>query len=443
MRDPKNDNSLNELINKCEWIIDKNYLGDLSECTFCPSHNIAGTICLFEIAILAEPAAPHFFVFVLNALGGLQEVFGYILQFSKNRLKLYIGLKTAENKSTAIDILQNGLESCYPNSKFRVLSKEESCFVLEKLFNSSQYHALSVAVAIPGNTSPEHTPVNQKLIDLMQNESFTALFLAAPIGREEARRLVKELEDLYTELSTFAETNYSFTHIFSKNTAVHVTKSTTENSSDSCLITDNKIRGCTASKGIVITPAGFIPFKETPGFTIGAGYNQTSGIIKTDEYIVAKGETKGCSDAKSNLSIHSTTYTDSDTVSFNKENRQVIDLLEKIDHFIKRLKSAASQQLFCFSAYFLSENPAASIRAAYTYAGLAKEQDADTSSYFVITWKDYDENFSDLIEEIGNFNHLSFEFGSKNKCVPVSSLITASELLNSFYFPYQEGEDIV
>lgn len=436
MHNPRNDSSLNEVLSKCEILINKNHLNCLRKLTFCPSHNLAGCISLLKIETLAVPISPAFFTFVLNALGDLKGVFGYILQSSHHTITLYVGLKTAESMCTALDILKNGLKSSYPTSKFRELSPKESSLILMDLFNPNGYHTLSSVVVIPNNTSASNAPINQKLIDLMGNEEFTAFFLASAITRCEIKCFVDELKGVYTKLSSFSETEHNFSHSFSKNTAVHVTKSVTESNSTSCTDTDGIEHACNTSEYTLIAPAATIPLQNSRIFNISVGINQTSGIINLNNHFIAKGEIKGCSVSKTNLHITSTTITDSDSISFVNQNKLVIDLLAKLDILIARLTLVSNEPLFCFGAYFLSYSSAASIRAAFTYSGLAKDMNLNIEDTFITTWDDCDSIFTELVEELRNFNHLSFAQAPKNECVTTCTPITSSELLNSFYFPY-------
>jgi len=439
MQNPRNDCLLNEVISKCEILIDKSNCNCLHDLTFCPSHKLEGCINLLEIETLASPISPIFFTFVLNALGNLKEVFGYILKSSHHTLTLYVGLKTAEGMTTSLDILKNGLKSSYPNSKFRELSPKESSLILEELFNPSCYHTLSSAIVIPNNTSSSNAPINQKLVDLMGNEDFVALFLASAITRCEIKCLIDELKLLYTMLSSFSETNYSFSHSVSKNTAMHISSSLTENDSNTCVDINGTLYARNTSKYTLITPSLTTPLQNSRILNISIGFYQTSGNVNTNSQSTERAETKGCSDSKTNLHINSTTITNSDALSFTSQNKLVIDLLAKLDILIARLTLASSGPLFCFGAYFLSASSATSIRAAFTYSGLATDELLNMEDTCITTWEDYDDVFPKLVDEIRNFNHLSFAASPKNECVTTATLITSSELLNSFYFPYLDG----
>ena len=438
MHNPRNDSLFKELLSKSQKLIDKNNLNCLHNFTFCPSGNSVGCITLLKIETLEAPLSPDFFTFVLNALGDLQEVFGYMLQSFHHTLTLYVGLKTAGSMAASLDILKNGLTSSYPNSKFKELSPKESALILMELFNPSCYHTLSSVIVIPNNTSSSNAPINQKLMDLMGNEEFMAFFLASPMSRCEAKCLIDELKELYTALSSFSHTESSFSHSLSKNTAVHVTKSTTENDSTSCTDAKGTEHDCSTLQYTVITPAVTIPLQDSNILNIGISFNQTSGNVNIVNQSVAEQETKGCSVSKTNLHITSTTLTDSDSLSFVTQNKLVTDLLTKLDALILRLSVVSNETLFCFGAYFLAHSSAASIRAAFTYSGLAKDSSLNIQESFITTWEDCEDIFPGLIEELKNFNHLSFVTDSKKECITTAVPITSLELLNSFYFPYLE-----
>ncbi len=438
MHSPRNDSLLNEMLSKCEILIDKNNFNNLHKFTFCPSHHQEDCISLLEIETLTSPISPEFFVFVLNALGSLKEVFGYILKSSQRTLTLYVGLKTTGNKCTAIELLKNGLKSSYPNSKFGELSPKESSLILMELFNPSYYHTLSSAVVIPNNTALSNSPINEKLVDLMNNEDFVALFLASAITRCEIKCLIDELKDLYTYLSSFSETNYNFSHSLAKNTAAHVSKSITESDSSTCVGTSGNLHSLNTAQYTLITPAITIPLQNSRILSTSISFYQTSGIVDTYSQAREKGETKGCATTKTNLHIDSNTITNTDSVGYINQNKRVTDLLVKIDELISRLNKAAGGPLFYFGAYFLSDCAATSIRAAFTFSGLAKDTTINSEDPFITTWEDCDSIFPKLIDELRNFNHLSFGMPPKDECMTTSTLITSSELLGSFYFPYSK-----
>lgn len=436
MQDPRSISVLNEAIKKFESLVDKEYLNCLEKLAFCPECDGNGCIRLLQIEVLGEPTASSFFTFVLNALGDLKEVFGYILKFSKHVLTVYVALKTDGAIHTAMDILTNGLRSSYPNSRWKELSAKESDLILDELFNPNFYHALSSVIVIPNNTASSNAPINQKLVDLMGDEDFTALFLAVPVQRCEIKCLINELRSLHTDLSSFADTNYNFNHSFSKNTATHISKSITKSDSTSCTDTTNTTHECSSSEYLIITPGTSIPFQDLPPLTVSISYETQNGRANAKGQAEAKGETTGCSDTKTNLRIISVTTTDSEAIGYTTRNKQVIDLLTKIDSLIMRLDLAGGNTMFCFGAYFLSASSAASIRAAYTYSGLAKDEKLDIEDSFITTWKDDDKIFRKLVEELRGLNHLTFLMKSKEECVTTSTLITVEELLNSFHFPY-------
>ncbi|WP_069999015.1 hypothetical protein [Cellulosilyticum sp. I15G10I2] len=435
MHNPRNESLLDELLNLYKFLVNKEYLNNLHNLTFCPS-NKAGSIILLKIEMLTEPLSPNFFSFVLDTLGDLNGVFGYILQSSHHKLTFYVGVKAAKSMGTALDVLKSGLISSYPNSEVRELSLEESSLILAKVFNPDSYQALSSAIVIPNNTSSSNTPINQKLLELMNKEDFVAFFLASSCIGDEIKCFIKELEDLYTELSSFSQTEYELTHSFAKNPSTQISKSITETDGTSCTVTNGITNECSTTKGIIIAPLAVVQPKDLPQLSLGLSYSETSEIDNTNDRSVAEEECKQYAVTKSNLSGTSNTTTDSKEICFTSENKSITDRLAKLDTIIERLSSISNEVLFCFGAYFLSSSKATSIRAARTYAGLAKDKTLNIEGPFITMWEADDSIFPELIEELRYFNHLTFVMTPKNKCITNYTLITSLELLNSFYFPY-------
>ena len=441
MDNPRNDTTLDELQSKYKELVDKTYLNVLHDLTFSPSHSIIGHITLFKIENLADPVSSHFFTFTLNALAHLKEVFGYILQSVHNTITFYIGLKTTKNMAVSLNILKNGLKNSYPTSQFNQLSQEESSSILKKIFNPKLYEALSSVIVIPNNTSQSNTPINQNLLDLMYGEDFLAFFLASASDCYTAKHLIKELESLYTDLSSFAQATYAFTYSFSKNPSTQLLKSVTENTANSCIISNGTSQQGSTSKGIIITPQATSQAQNIPQLALSIGYSEACSIASTDNKSMSKEDSKGDSITKSTLNISSTFVTNTDSISFIHQNKHVTELLDKINALISRLNSASQDNLFCFGAYFLSPDAATSIRAAYTYSGLAKDNSLNIEDPFITTWEFDNCIFPDLLDELSKFNHLSFFLSPKNDCITTSTPITSSELLNTFYFPHPSSAD--
>ena len=438
MQNLRDETLLEELLYKYDCLVNQHFLHSFHDFTLCESHSSIDDIILLEVEILEEPIAPDFFVFVLNTLGDLNIVYGYILLFSNDLLTFYIGLKANEDMDTALEVLKNGLRNSYPKSKFKELSSKESSLVLDQLLSSEDVQALSSAIVIPSNTSQAHSPINQKLVDLMKHEDFVAIFLASSTSFGEVKHLIKELQDLYTALFPFSQAQYSLSHSFAKNPSTQLMKSITETDGKSSTVTDGVTHEIDTTKELTFTPTITTQSSDLPLLSIGIACSESTEITNTNNYSIAKAEGQECAVTKSTLSITSNTTTNENTMTFVSQNKFVTDLLQKLDILIERLISISGEVLFYFGAYFLSSSVASNMRAAHTYAGLARNKNINLGRPVIATWRSQDCIFPQLINEIKNFNPLSFIFHNKN-CITTSTLITSTELLNSFYFPYPKS----
>ncbi|PHV70537.1 hypothetical protein CS063_09545 [Sporanaerobium hydrogeniformans] len=436
MEDPRNDNLLSEALCQYKKWVQQEYLNCLPNFCACPPPNCSYPITLFKIELLPKSINPSFFTFILNALGNLKDVFGYILESSSNALQFYIGLKTISDTSSSVKLLTNGLLSTFPGAVFYQLSPQDSKLLLKKWFNPNLYDTLSCSLVIPNTTDSTHSPINEKFLSLMKQEEFLAFFLAIPFTYCEIKCLIEQLETLSQTLSSFSQTNYSFSCNTSKSIALHRSNTISKANGSSCTCTTGFTEARNSSNYVLITPSTSFPLTGTRSLNLSVCRNETKGCVDTDSKSTAEATNK--TDTLSNGTIHqkNTQTANNDVILFSNQNKAVSEALSRLNMLISRLVAASQGPMFAFSSYFLSPSKATSIRAAYTYTGLAKDPTANLQDSFVITWDKEEPCFSLLLETLQTFTPLHFRPTHEASDVVTSSvLITCAELLNSFYFP--------
>ena len=176
------------------------------------------------------------------------------------------GRQSIDNRDLAIsgDAIEKGMKSNFPGSEVQELHQEEIDALLEDdngSFGSAQSAIASVScvAALRDKSKTEDKAFIQgieRFIDAMDGDAYTALFLAEPVTEETQAGIRNGYEELYSALSPFRKTTWSYT----------------ENESHAVMETFCSGTSDTATDG---TSSGFSDEQgRNTGFNFNAGMNQ-------------------------------------------------------------------------------------------------------------------------------------------------------------------------
>ena len=176
------------------------------------------------------------------------------------------GRQGIDNRDLAIsgDALEKGMKSNFPGSEVQELHQEEIDALLEDnngSFGSAQSAIASVAcvAALRDKSKTEDKAFIQgieRFIDAMDGDAYTALFLAEPVTEETQAGIRNGYEELYSALSPFRKTTWSYT----ENESHAVMETFCSGTSDT--VTDGTSSGFSDAQG------------RNTGFNFNAGMNQ-------------------------------------------------------------------------------------------------------------------------------------------------------------------------
>ena len=185
---------------------------------------------------------------------------------------LYLGVRqnpgrqSIDNRDLAIsgDALEKGMKSNFPGSEVQELHQEEIDALLEDdngSFGSAQSAIASVScvAALRDKSKTEDKAFIQgieRFIDAMDGDAYTALFLAEPVTEETQAGIRNGYEELYSALSPFRKTTWSYT----ENESHAVMETFCSGTSDT--VTDGTSSGFSDEQG------------RNTGFNFNAGMNQ-------------------------------------------------------------------------------------------------------------------------------------------------------------------------
>lgn len=176
------------------------------------------------------------------------------------------GRQSIDNRDLAIsgDALEKGMKSNFPGSEVQELHQEEIDALLEDdngSFGSAQSAIASVScvAALRDKSKTEDKAFIQgieRFIDAMDGDAYTALFLAEPVTEETQAGIRNGYEELYSALSPFRKTTWSYT----ENESHAVMETFCSGTSDT--VTDGTSSGFSDEQG------------RNTGFNFNVGMNQ-------------------------------------------------------------------------------------------------------------------------------------------------------------------------
>lgn len=190
------------------------------------------------------------------------------------------GRQSIDNRDLAIsgDALEKGMKSNFPGSEVQELHQEEIDALLEDdngSFGSAQSAIASVScvAALRDKSKTEDKAFIQgieRFIDAMDGDAYTALFLAEPVTEETQAGIRNGYEELYSALSPFRKTTWSYT----ENESHAVMETFCSGTSDT--VTDGTSSGFSDEQG------------RNTGFNFNAGMNQGTTNTIGQSHAVAR-----------------------------------------------------------------------------------------------------------------------------------------------------------
>lgn len=176
------------------------------------------------------------------------------------------GRQSIDNRDLAIsgDALEKGMKSNFPGSEVQELHQEEIDALLEDNNGSfglaqSAIASVSCVAALRDKSKTEDKAFIQgieRFIDAMDGDAYTALFLAEPVTEETQAGIRNGYEELYSALSPFRKTTWSYT----ENESHAVMETFCSGTSD--MVTDGTSSGFSDEQG------------RNTGINFNAGMNQ-------------------------------------------------------------------------------------------------------------------------------------------------------------------------
>lgn len=350
-----------------------------------------------------------------------------VSKYKGGSISLYLGVndKKCFKNFVSRHILHKSVEGNLPG-----LSFTESEPILDE--RAMLYVASASGVAsLRGDKKQKFSQGIERIVNATEDiPSFTILLLARNIDAVRADDYCSEARKTYSALSRISELTLSTSK--SHGTTVNETvttgtnqsktqsMSTTDNTSDSTneSTTDTKTEG--GGKNVVIANTSDTKSHSTTnGTTSTKGSSSTQGSSETTGESLSRAKAEGTSD----------NFGSSEQIK--RENKQVKDLMARIDRLISRYAFSQSLGLWDFAAYFLADTRTTAISLASIYKGIVTGGEDGGQIFAVNSWNT--EGSSAVKEHILNYDHPMFRIGGElvSPAVPA----TSEELAVNMSFP--------
>lgn len=360
-----------------------------------------------------------------------------ILRGSPEGLSFYLGVRSAGNAPTAGAVLESSFKGNFPGSILRVVPQEEIGRVLDWGKDSEtgefgKWNAACVSV-VPSTRDEDRTRFVQgmeKLIDAMKGKDYAAVFIGEPVDSAVMERRKSGLTELFTNLSPFASTQLSYGENYSKTVTEGLSENFSRTINRSVTDTNSRFQSHSSSwgSGNSVTFWDFtFSSSSSHGYSSGSswasavtnGSSDTNGTGKR----VDTGETRG----------------DNRTITVTRTNRQVSEILERIDRHLTRIQNCESFGLWDVAGYFLSKDIQSVVTAASAYKALMAGYESGAETSCVNIWNASDEESSNreaLLDTLRYCVHPRFSISVEASALPLESqTVTPCSLISGNEMP--------
>lgn len=469
-------------------IILKQYLTKLSELEVVPIDDSLcniGDIRLFKITEMVyqnNEYSTYKLASVFNSLQNLNCGIFIIADSDGKKTSFYMGVRSFDSHRTTHSLketLQNALRGQFPGVK----TQDFMDTLAEELLGRISASGKNIAsVSCIANNKDDDFKDNdtfiqglEKLALAMQGKAYTAVILAKSTPHEELVKARLAYENIYTQLSPFANMQVSYgrndaisiseafskgtstgtsnSESYSKQTGQSISKSSSHTTGTSA--PDRKTFGLKAIGSGLLGVASLVTAPLTGGASLAAAGAIMAGNVAVNS-IMPKTRTESFTDSQttgySSSETRGSTVTNSQTLSENTtnthgnthgttenlqltmQNKAIIDKLERINYQLKRIDECESLGMWECAAYFLADSQATVEMAAGTYKAIMRGEKSGVETSAVNCWnasvRANAVKLPELRKYITNFVHPVFEYKSERASIPVtpSSLVSGNEL---------------
>ncbi len=312
----------------------------------------------------------------LNSFGGLVSL---ILRSDGNSTQLYLATNTSGNSRIAGELLANNMHGQFPGCEINKLSETDkntlldSCGMNGAISTSRTVRSLSM---IPSRRDDERQHDKEfsaqgyeKFVDAMNGHRYTLVVLSQRVSPDAMEECLEGLETLYTSLSPYAKETVSYgenesdtiNYSISSNINSSVSRSISRSFGTSHTSSVSQGRSSNNGRGYELFDIHFNSGEGT-SFGTSTATGSTSGTSTSD----STSDSYGSGDSQSTGSTSGTNC----SLTMNRDNKAVQNLLSRIEEHIKRINSSQTFGMWNSACYMIADDVATATMGTSTLAAL-------------------------------------------------------------------------
>lgn len=363
-----------ERLNSAAQFIDKNYLDDLSEYRTVPlsdhlkKMNLTRLVHIKRIIYDKKEDINGKLISVFHSVMPFCKSVVLILKGTSDSVELYLGIRASQISNAAIsgDVLKDSFLGNFPGSILENIRSDgiKQIFNADDISNCNNIAYINIIPSERKNNKEEFIQGLEKFVDTMRGSEYICEIIASPLSPEDIENRMSGLEELYSALFPFSKKTSSHGH----NEGSTLTEGITESIADS--ITQGISRAFGRNDGH--------NHGRNSSFNVGShmllSFGSSSGT--QEGWSTGSSEMNTSTDSKARTQAHghqrsqSSTVGTTDNLTVEFRDKNIEDMLEKIERHIKRMKLGSSFGVWEVAPYFISKEKKTAAIAASTYRSI-------------------------------------------------------------------------
>lgn len=418
------------------------------------------------------------FSMLFSALHSEAAQVALVLEKKNGSTKLYLGAR--DNNDNAFNLSGDTLEAAingFLTGVHATVTDNNDVKDLTKQYSTPAVACVSGVASLRDDKKEDFVQGLERLINsTVSIPSYTAFFIADSVSETERISIVNAFQQVYRQLSPFAEFQTSLSKSETKNLTDTITEGITNTigktigrtitNGTTCTSTDTTMEGKSVTDGTSSgwsysesegSSASFTPFGVGASANWNETYSENGGeshaetILTQLSHAVSKGDMHQIADltqqlvqdakTKQTAQAKSLGSSESKTLQITTKDLHVKDLMETIEAQIKRLRNAAPFGLWNCATYFVSNSESTSRKIADIYKGTIVGEE---SGLEIATLNSWDESSPVNQEVVKYLNYgINPRFIVDGQNVSAGTTVSSKELAIHMALPQSSVPGIV
>lgn len=314
-------------------------------------------------------------------------------------IELYMGIRTnAQDTEAVAEQFRNLAIGYFPGTDFSAELQGEETTALQKRILRRGVCDIAMVSALPSaKLDSKNDSLRQgleSLVDVMLGHSYTAVLIAQSVSAEVVAKRRRVLENLYTELSPAQKISNSMQTSDSRSIGLSYSDSVGNSETDSYSSTETSgtshstthSEGGGSSHTSSTSDSGFFGSTSSTSSTTSSSYQDSVTYGVSHSTSTTQGKSYGVSTTVTKGRNDTVTQGVTQGVTLETVNKNVAELLQRLESSLERIKSAEGFGLWECAAYFIADNATEAVLAANAYKALIGGDESNEEPAYLTLW---------------------------------------------------------